>query len=50
MAGLIALAIFVRDLFGSDVGGACDSENDCKRGRLCISKKACVGFVRTVER
>ncbi len=39
MGGLIALAVFFRDLFGSDVGGACEEENDCKRGRICISKK-----------
>jgi hypothetical protein len=39
MGGLIALAVFFRDLFGSDVGGPCTAENDCKRGRICISKK-----------
>lgn len=39
VGGLIALAFFYRDLFGSEVGGACTAESDCKRDGICISKK-----------
>ncbi len=43
VGGLIALAVFYRDLFGSEVGGSCSSETDCKRGGVCISKKCYQG-------
>ena len=39
VGGLVALAVFYRNLFGSKVGGSCSVESDCVRGAMCIGKK-----------
>ncbi len=39
LGALIGLAVKFRSIFGSEAGGACTDESDCKPDAVCISKK-----------